>query len=130
MCSTGISQQTSAEHCDSNALEHRDSNAIPETGDVKDPPPEMSARVRKRAEKAAAAALAAANGVDAEAVAPLQPEKSSNVPNRDAFQRMSYLYQAARHMMLLPIPNASLASFYVHEMKTIAKRLGIPMLIN
>ncbi|XP_070579779.1 ribonuclease P protein subunit p21-like [Ptychodera flava] len=45
------------------------------------------------------------------------------VPNREAFQRMNFLYQAAHCTLVHNPDNVELARFYITTMRTIAKRL-------
>ncbi|XP_077980609.1 ribonuclease P protein subunit p21-like [Glandiceps talaboti] len=49
--------------------------------------------------------------------------KKWHVPNREAFQRMNFLYQAAHSTLVQNPDNVELARFYIATMRTIAKRL-------
>ena len=50
-------------------------------------------------------------------------EISNKIPNKDAIERMNYLYQIAHEALRLK--NESLARFYIYTMMGISKRLVI-----
>lgn len=51
------------------------------------------------------------------------PKASMPVKDREAFQRLSFLYQAAHCVLAQDPENQALARFYCHTERTIAKRL-------
>ncbi|XP_006816338.1 ribonuclease P protein subunit p21-like [Saccoglossus kowalevskii] len=50
-------------------------------------------------------------------------KRKYHVPNREAFHRMNFLYQAAHSTLVQNPNNIELSRFYIATMKTIAKRL-------
>ncbi|XP_013393903.1 ribonuclease P protein subunit p21 isoform X1 [Lingula anatina] len=51
-----------------------------------------------------------------------QDKKGGSLPNKDAFQRMNFLYQAAHHALASNPDNVEMVRFYTHSLKNIAKR--------